>query len=50
VQQGLFAHVATVESFSQLVSDFVNRAGVADAELARRLGVSRQTVFRWRQG
>lgn len=39
-----------MESFSQLLSEFVNRIGVSDAELARRLGVSRQTVFRWRQG
>ena len=39
-----------MKSFSELLSEYVNRIGVADAELARRLGVSRQTVFRWRQG
>jgi len=39
-----------VRSFSELLSEYVNRIGVADAELARRLGVSRQTVFRWREG
>jgi tetratricopeptide (TPR) repeat protein len=39
-----------MKSFSQLLSDYINRIGVSDAELARRLGVSRQTVFRWREG
>ena len=39
-----------MRSFSELLSEYVNRIGVADAELARRLGVSRQTVFRWREG
>lgn len=40
----------TVRSFSELLSTFADRAGVSDAELARRLGVSRQTIFRWREG
>ncbi|HLC04651.1 MAG TPA: tetratricopeptide repeat protein [Anaerolineales bacterium] len=39
-----------MKSFSELLSEYVNRIGVSDAVLARRLGVSRQTVFRWRQG
>lgn len=39
-----------MKSFSQLLSEYINRIGVSDAELARRLGVSRQTVFRWREG
>ena len=37
-------------SFSELLSMFAERAGISDAELARRLGVSRQTIFRWREG
>ena len=39
-----------VKPFGELLSHYVNRAGISDAELARRLGVSRQTVFRWREG
>lgn len=39
-----------MRSFSQLLQQYVERAGISDAELARRLGVSRQTVFRWREG
>ncbi len=50
MQHGLSGERRTLESFSQLLSEYVNRIGVSDAELARRLGVSRQTVFRWRQG
>ncbi|MEA1979101.1 MAG: helix-turn-helix transcriptional regulator, partial [Chloroflexota bacterium] len=37
-------------SFSELLSMFAERAGISDAELARRLGISRQTIFRWREG
>ena len=40
----------TVDSFSELLSMFAERAGMSDAELARRLGISRQTIFRWREG
>lgn len=39
-----------MKSFSEQLSEYVQRVGVSDAELARRLGVSRQTVFRWREG
>jgi DNA-binding XRE family transcriptional regulator len=39
-----------MKSFSQLLSEYIHRIGVSDAELARRLGVSRQTIFRWREG
>ena len=39
-----------MKSFAELLSEFINHTGVSDAELARRLGVSRQTVFRWREG
>jgi tetratricopeptide (TPR) repeat protein/transcriptional regulator with XRE-family HTH domain len=40
----------TMGSFSELLSMFAERAGISDAELARRLGISRQTIFRWREG
>lgn len=30
--------------------DFMKARGLSDAELAARLGVSRQTVYRWRRG
>ena len=39
-----------MKTFSDLLSEFIQRIGVSDAELARRLGVSRQTIFRWREG
>jgi tetratricopeptide (TPR) repeat protein/DNA-binding XRE family transcriptional regulator len=39
-----------MESFSQLLNQFVQRSGISDAELARAVGVSRQTIFRWREG
>lgn len=39
-----------MKSFSALLSEFVERVGIPDADLARRMGVSRQTVFRWREG
>ncbi|NOX61911.1 MAG: hypothetical protein GXP42_08195 [Chloroflexi bacterium] len=39
-----------MKSFSELLSDHVRRVGVSDAELARTLGVRRQTIFRWREG
>ena len=39
-----------VKPFGELLSHHINRAGISDAEFSRRLGVSRQTVFRWREG
>lgn len=39
-----------MKPFGELLSHYISRAGISDAELARRLGVSRQTVFRWREG
>jgi tetratricopeptide (TPR) repeat protein/transcriptional regulator with XRE-family HTH domain len=39
-----------MQTFSELLSEYIQRIGVSDAELARRLGVSRQTIFRWREG
>ena len=39
-----------MKTFSELLSEYIQRIGVSDSELARRLGVSRQTIFRWREG
>lgn len=39
-----------MKSFNQLLNQHIQRAGVSDAELARTIGVSRQTIFRWREG
>ena len=39
-----------MKNFGQLLNEHVQRAGVSDAELARTIGVSRQTIFRWREG
>ena len=39
-----------METFSQLLNEYVHRSGISDAELARTIGVSRQTIFRWREG
>jgi tetratricopeptide (TPR) repeat protein/transcriptional regulator with XRE-family HTH domain len=39
-----------MNSFSEQLSYYIERTGISDSELARRLGVSRQTVFRWREG
>src|SRR5262245_23918317 len=39
-----------MENFSQLLNRYIQQAGISDTELARSLGVSRQTIFRWREG
>ncbi|MGA9349167.1 MAG: tetratricopeptide repeat protein [Anaerolineae bacterium] len=39
-----------MESFEQLLSQYMRRAGITDAELARAIGVRRQTIFRWKEG
>jgi transcriptional regulator with XRE-family HTH domain len=39
-----------MEKFNQLLNRYIQQAGISDSELARTLGVSRQTVFRWREG
>jgi transcriptional regulator with XRE-family HTH domain len=39
-----------MKNFGQLLNDHVQQLGIADAELARAIGVSRQTIFRWREG
>ncbi len=39
-----------MENFNQLLNEYIQRAGISDSELARTIGVSRQTIFRWREG
>lgn len=39
-----------MQSFGELLSAYMARTGISDSELARHLGVSRQTVFRWKEG
>ncbi len=39
-----------MESFDQLLVRYMRRIGISDAELARAIGVRRQTIFRWKEG
>jgi transcriptional regulator with XRE-family HTH domain len=39
-----------MRTFSELLREYTARTGISDAELARGLGVRRQTVFRWKEG
>ncbi len=39
-----------MENFSELLNRHIRRTGISDTELARSIGVSRQTIFRWREG
>ena len=39
-----------MESFNQLLNYYIQRLGLSDSEMARTIGVSRQTIFRWREG
>ncbi|MEM7028149.1 MAG: tetratricopeptide repeat protein [Chloroflexota bacterium] len=39
-----------MKTFSELLSEYIVRLGISDAELARTIGVRRQTIFRWREG
>lgn len=36
--------------FGELLTEYMTRTGISDSELARHLGVSRQTIFRWKEG
>lgn len=40
----------SVPTFASLLSEHLTRAGISDTELARSIGVRRQTVFRWKEG
>lgn len=37
-------------TFGELLAQYMNRAGISDSELARAIGVQRQTIFRWKEG
>jgi len=39
-----------MRSFGELLVFFTDRAGISDSELARAIGVQRQTIFRWKEG
>lgn len=39
-----------MKTFAQLLSAHTARTSISDAELARHLGVRRQTIFRWKEG
>jgi transcriptional regulator with XRE-family HTH domain len=39
-----------MKTFAELLSLYTERTGISDTELARAIGVSRQTIFRWKQG
>ena len=39
-----------MQTFAELLTEYATRTGVSDAELARVLNVSRQTIFRWKEG
>ena len=39
-----------MSTFAELLKDYQARTGVSDAELARAIGVRRQTIFRWKEG
>lgn len=36
-------------TFGELLNFYMTRTGISDSELARTVGVSRQTVFRWKE-
>ena len=39
-----------MDTFSELLTAHMERAGIGDSELARRIPVSRPTLIRWREG
>ena len=39
-----------MQTFSQLLKRYAERSGISDAEMARAVGVRRQTIFRWKEG
>ena len=36
--------------FGELLTSHVSRSGISDSDLARRIGVSRATLIRWKEG
>ncbi len=37
-------------TFAELLTQYMVRTGVSDSEMARAIGVRRQTIFRWKEG
>ncbi len=37
-------------TFAEQLTQYMQRVGITDAELARKIGVQRQTIFRWKEG
>lgn len=42
--------VAAMQIFGELLTTYMKRTGISDSELARSIGVQRQTIFRWKEG
>jgi len=40
----------SLPTFAELLTTYMRRIGVTDAEMARKIGVQRQTIFRWKEG
>ena len=40
----------TLRTFAELLTAYMDRTGIGDAELARRIPVSRPTLVRWKEG
>ena len=39
-----------MQTFGELLTEYMRRTGISDSELARSIGVQRQTIFRWKEG
>ena len=39
-----------MSTFADLLTEYMARVGIGDAEMARRVGVSRLTLIRWKEG
>ncbi len=39
-----------MQTFAELLTEYAARTGIGDAELARRIPVSRLTLVRWKEG
>ena len=39
-----------MSTFAELLTEYMARIGIGDAEMARRIGVSRLTLTRWKEG
>ena len=37
-------------TFADFLNEYMGRTGIPDAELARRMGISRLTLIRWKEG